>query len=347
VRVKNRQWRLRREPQGRLSADDFDLVEREIDADPQLEPGQIFVRHQIFLCAPAIRGWMSSNRPSHVPAINPGDPIISLGGGRVVKSANPKFPAGANVYCVGQWADYQVIDPAFADARVIEPPLSLLEGVGVYTINMMTAYAGLIHIGEPQAGETLVVSGAAGSVGSAALQIGRIKQMRTIGIAGGKEKCDWVLNECGADAVIDYKQGNVAARLAELCPDRIDVFFDNVGGEILQAAIDNIAKFGRIVLCGQIASYDDQRPAPGPRDMMQIIYGSVKMQGFIVTDHPERYPAMLADLKPWVDGGQLRHREDVRHGFENLPSIYAALFHGENKGTLLAVVDDEALKKPH
>ena len=344
--MKNRQWRLRCEPKAQLSAADFELVEHEIDADPKLESGQIFVKNQIFLCAPAIRGWMSSSRPSHVPGINPGDPIISLGGGKVVKSANPKFPVGASAYYVGHWADYQVIDPAFTDARVIEAPLSLFEGVGIYTINMMTAYAGLIYVGEPQEGETLVVSGAAGSVGSAALQIGRIRKMRTIGIAGGKEKCDWVLNECGADAVIDYKHEDVAARLAELCPNRIDVFFDNVGGEILQAAVDNIAKFGRIVLCGQIGSYDERGPAPGPRDMMQIIYGSVKMQGFIVTDHPERYPAMLADLKKWVDSGLIRHREDVRRGFENLPTIYAALFHGENKGTLLAVVDDEALAKP-
>lgn len=344
--MKNRQWLLRREPKGHLSADDFELVEREIDADPPLGSGQILVKNQIFLCAPAIRGWMSSDRPSHVPGINPGDPIISLGGGRVVKSANPKFPVGASAYYVGQWADYQVIDPALTDARVIEPPLSLFEGVGVYTINMMTAYAGLVYVGEPKAGETLVVSGAAGSVGSAALQIGRIKGMRTLGIAGGREKCDWVLNECGADAVIDYKKGDVAARLAELCPNRIDVFFDNVGGDILQAAVDNIAKFGRIVLCGQIASYDERGPAPGPRDMMQIIYGSVKMQGFIVTDHPDRYQAMLADLRQWVDGGLIRHREDVRHGFENLPSIYAALFHGENKGTLLAVTDDEVMHKP-
>ena len=343
--MKNRQWLLRTTPTAQLTPDHFEMVEQDI-ATPTLKDGEIFVKHQIFLCAPAMRGWMSPDRPSHVPAINPGDPIISLGGAKVLQSAHPDYPVGANIYCIGTWADYQVIVPEQADARIIPANLSLLEGIGVYNVNMMTAYCGLIYVGQPKAGETLVVSGAAGSVGSAAVQIGKIKGMRVIGIAGGPEKCGWVQDDYGADAVIDYKSENVGARLAALCPDGVNVFFDNVGGDILQAAIDNIAMFGRVVLCGQISGYDVAAPAPGPRDMMQLIYGAVRMEGFILPYFAERYGEMLADLRQWVDSGQIRHREDVRQGFENIPAIYAALFHGENKGTLLALVDEEALNKP-
>jgi hypothetical protein len=299
----------------------------------------VLIRNRVFLCTPAQRGWMSLTKASHSPSILPGDAIIAYAGGTIERSANPDFPVGTDVRYFGNWSERQIVDAVAAGLEVMEPGLSLFEGVAVYTLNMITAYCGLVFVGQPKAGETLVVSGAAGSTGSAALQMGRILGLRTIGIAGGEDKCAMLRDEYRADAVIDYKSEDVSGRLAELCPDGIDIFYDNVGGAMLQAATDNIAQYGRIVLCGQIAGYDAQSPAPGPRDMMQIVYGSVRMQGFISTDYLDRYGEIRAQLREWVESGEIRHREDVRHGFENLPEIYASLFSGENRGTLIAVVD--------
>lgn len=282
---------------------------------------------------------MGATRSAHSPAILPGDPIIAYAGGTVERSAHKDYPVGSHVRYFGTWSDYQIIDPSKVEVEKIEPGLSLFEGVAVYTLNMITAYTGLVFVGNPKAGETLVVSGAAGSTGSAALQIGRILGLRTIGIAGGAAKCAILRDEYGADAQIDYKSDDVSARLANLCPGGIDIFYDNVGGDMLQAAVDNIARHGRIVLCGQIAGYDGSSPAPGPRDMMQLVYGSVRMQGFISTDYRDRYDEIRKQLREWVESGALRHREDVRFGFENLPEIYASLFSGSNSGTLIAVTD--------
>lgn len=344
--MKSRQWLLAQRPQGEITPEHFKLVERDI-GKPDLDKGEILVKHQIFLCAPAMRGWMQADRSSFVPPIDPGDSIISLGGAKVIKSSNPDFPEGARIYCVGAWQEYQVLDPAKTECRVIEDDLPLTEAIGVYSVNAMTAYFGLLNVGQPKEGETLVVSGAAGSTGSVVVQIAKIKGLRVIGIAGGAEKCGWVVNDYGADAVIDYKNENVPERLADLCPDGIDIFFDNVGGDILQAAVDNIAKQGRIALCGQISGYDAERPAPGPRDMMQMVYGSVRMQGFLMHDYIPEFDQCRAQLRQWIDGGLISHREDIRPGFENIPRTYAALFHGDNRGTLLALVDEEALSTPN
>ena len=343
--MKTRQWLLANRPTAELGRDNFRMVERDI-GEPDLDRGQILVKHQIFVCAPAMRGWMQADRPSFVPGIDPGDPVIAMGGAKVIKSKNPAFPEGARIFCVGAWQEYQVIDPAASQCRVIEDDLSLADELGIYSLNALTAYFGLLKVGEPKAGETLVVSGAAGSTGSIVVQIGKILGMRVIGIAGGAEKCGWVMNDYGADAVVDYKSENVAKRLAELCPNRINVFFDNVGGDILQAVVDKIAQYGRIVLCGQISGYDSERPAPGPKDMMQLVYGSVRMQGFLLQDYASEIEKGRADLRNWIDSGRIKHREDIRPGFEKLPETYAALFHGDNRGSLLALLDEEALHTP-
>ncbi len=343
--MKSRQWLLATRPTAEITRDNFTMVERDI-GEPDLAKGQILVKHQIFACAPAMRGWMQADRPSFVPGIDPGDPVITLGGAKVIRSSNPAFPEGARIFCVGAWQEYQVLDPSVTECRVIEDDLSLADAVGIYSMNALTAYFGLLRVGEPKEGETLVVSGAAGSTGSIVVQIGKILGLRVIGIAGGAEKCGWVLNDYGADAVIDYKFENVAERLAALCPKRIDIFFDNVGGDMLQAVVDNIARYGRIILCGQISGYDADRPAPGPKDMMQLVYGSIRMQGFLLHDYASEFDKGRADLRSWIDSGRIKHREDIRPGFEKVPETYAALFHGENRGSLLALLDEEALNKP-
>ncbi len=342
--MKSRQWLLKREPQGEMSAEDFTC--REIELDPaSLKDGELLVRHLAFLCTPAMRGWMSSNRSKFTPAINPGDPIIAFAGSVVEASRHPDFPVGARITCFGAWQERQIINPALCEGRLVADDTTLIEAVGVLSMNMMTGYFGLTRVGQPKVGDTLVVSGAAGSTGSAVMQIGKLLGCRTIGIAGGKAKCDWLRDTCKADAVIDYKSENVSARLAELCPNGVDIFYDNVGGDILQAVVDNIAKFGRIILCGQIAGYDSTAPSPGPKNMMQLVYGSVKMQGFLMHDYMADWPEAIATLSGWLREGRIHHREDIREGFENIPDIYAALFHGDNNGTLIAVTDRAACDK--
>jgi NADPH-dependent curcumin reductase CurA len=342
--MKTRQWILKREPEGGMSSADFEC--REIGLDPDaMTDGQVLVRHQAFLCTPAMRGWMSSTRSKFTPAIRPGDPVIAFAGSVVVASRNPDFPVGTRMTCFGAWQEHQIVDPRLCEGTRVADDLTLIEAVGVLSMNMKTAYFGVTRVGQLQAGETLVVSGAAGSTGSAAMQIGKILGARTIGIAGGKAKCDWLLAECGADAVIDYRTENVRARFAELCPSGINVFYDNVGGDLLQAAVDHIAKYGRIVLCGQIADYDSGQPEQGVRNIMQLVYGGVRMQGFLMHDFIPEWPQAMADLSQWLREGRIHHREDVREGFENVPTIYSALFHGGNQGTLIAMLDPAAQRR--
>ena len=213
--------------------------------------------------------------------------------------------------------------------------MTLIEALGVYGLNSLTAYFGLLKVGEPKPGETVVVSAAAASVGSMAVQIAVILGCRVIGIAGGAAKCELIRNTFGAHAAIDYKSEDVAKRLAELCPQGVDVFFDNVGGEILQAVMQNIAVHGRVAVCGQVSAYDSDQPAPGPRDMMKVVYWRVRIQGFVLGDFARDADAARLELKRSVGENRLVHRVDLRHGFENLPGAFLDLFKGQNDGTLL------------
>ncbi|MEQ8232215.1 MAG: NADP-dependent oxidoreductase [Gammaproteobacteria bacterium] len=338
----NRQWILRARPQGHMREDDFEL--RSVPAPGgDAAPNTLLVRNVVFLCAPTMRNWMDPPGNSFYPSVPLGEVMLAPAVGRVVASGDPAYPVGSRVYTISSWQDYATIPTdAGLPLHVLPEGLSFREGIGRYGLNPLTAYFGLLEVGQPRAGETLVVSGAAGSTGSTAAQIGKIKGLRVVGIAGGAEKCAWLTGECGLDAAIDYKQGGVEARLAELCPDGIDVFYDNVGGDILQAAVNNMAPFGRIVLCGQIASYDEGRQPEGPRNMMRLIYGSIRMQGFLCGNYAERFDAAVADLQAWTAAGRIAYREDLHHGFENLPAAFRTLFSGANQGTLLVQVADEA-----
>jgi NADPH-dependent curcumin reductase CurA len=240
------------------------------------------------------------------------------------------------------WQDYAVITPGALPTPPRRQPAgwSLVDAEGLYGGNSVTAYFGLLRIGEPKPGETVVVSAAAGSTGSIAAQIGKIKGCRVIGIAGGPEKCAWLRDVCGLDGVVDYKAENVEARLRELCPDGLDVFFDNVGGEILDAAIENMARHGRVVLCGQISSYDEgDSLSRGPRNMMRVIYWRLKLQGFLMFDFADETAQAEADLRRWSEEGRLMHKVDLHHGFDQLPATFMRLFDGSNFGTLLLTND--------
>lgn len=338
---KNRQWLLKRHPEGRVVPGDFEYRETDVPDGP-LKDGEILIRNVVLLCAPTMRNWMDPPGNSGYPAVPLGAPMMAPCTARVVKSAHPDFPEGCRVATTGGWQDYQVIDPDVMMARRLPDGISFVDGMGRYGLNPLTGYFGMLKVGHPEAGDTVLVSAAAGSTGSVAAQVARIRGCRVIGIAGGAEKCAWLTGECRLADAIDYKSEDVAARVAELCPDGIDVFYDNVGGEQLQVAVDNMKRFGRIVLCGQIASYNAGEQPEGPRNMMRLIYSSITMQGFLGRDYAAEFPQAIEQLKAWTESGELVQREDVRDGFDKVPETYVALFDGANRGTLMATIDASA-----
>ncbi|MDY1007405.1 MULTISPECIES: NADP-dependent oxidoreductase [unclassified Sphingomonas] len=332
----NRKWTLAKRPDGRVATSDFAML-TEPFTPPALDEGEVLVRNHIFAVAPTIRNWLNAGPASYRGSIPIGGTIAGMTACEVVQSNHPDHPVGTRMVAMARWEDWSVLRPDTAPVPPFPIPadVTLIEALGLYSPNSLTAYFGLLDIGRPLAGETVVVSGAAGSVGSLVCQIAGIVGCRVIGIAGGPDKCRKLVEELGATAAIDYRNDDVPARLAELCPGGIDVFFDNVGGEQLEAAANAMADFGRIVLCGQISSYDRAGGAPGPRDMMKLVYGRIRMEGFVVGDFVGRAAVARAKLRDWADEGRLTVRVDQRAGFERLPEAFVALFDGGNDGTLL------------
>lgn len=307
-----------------------------------LAPGHILVHNSVFLCAPTLRNWMDAPSNSLYPSIDLGAPVLATTAGRVLDSTDDRFPVGSRVTMIGHWQEYDVVNSAAWPVRSVPEGQDLIQAMGPMGMNALTAYFGVTAVGRPMPGETMLVSGAAGSTGSVASQIGRILGCRVVGVAGGPEKCAWLVNDLGLDAAIDYRAGDLVDQIRETCPSGVDVFFDNVGGEVLQAAVESINKFGRIVLCGQIAGYNEGRPVQGPTNMMRLVYGSVRMQGFLLGDYEDELPRARADIAMWIADGRLRHREDVRVGFEKIPTVFGEIFTGGNEGTLLIVTNEDA-----
>lgn len=337
----NRQWLLARRPSGMVEAGDFQRVDAALPV-ADLAAGEILVRNIMLGFDPAQRGWMD-DAPGYMPPIALGEPVRGSAAARIVASENPDFPVGALVRGLFGWQDYAVANRA-GDAPPLRAPdgLSPQHALGMFGGASLTAHVGLLEVGALRDGETVLVSGAAGAVGSMAVQIAKLKGARVIGIAGGAEKCGWLTEEYGADAAIDYKSENVAQRLTALCPNGIDLFFDNVGGTILEAGIGNIALFGRIVLCGAISGYNDATPSPGPRNLMNLVTQRATMRGFILLDHLDCAPAAMAEFADWVESARIRYREDIQQGFENIPRSFLRLFRGENRGKQLLRIDDVA-----
>lgn len=332
----NRRWLLARRPQGKATTGDFAYDEQPF-TPPDLADGQVLVRTKVFSCAPTMRNWMNAPGRSYRASIGLGEPIIGVAAGVVEASRHPKFPVGCGISAVMRWEDYTVLTPDASPTPVLKVPegMALEDALGIFGLNSLTAYFGMTRVGEPKPGETVVVSGAAGSTGSVAAQVARNLGCRVIGIAGGAAKCARLVQELGLDGAIDYKSENVAARLKDLCPNGVDVFYDNVGGEILQAVMENVAVHARIAVCGQVAAYDSDQPAPGPRDMMKLVYWRVRIQGFVMGDYAQDSDAALAQLRQWRDEGRLTYRTDLREGFGQLPGAFLDLFTGGNDGALL------------
>ena len=223
--------------------------------------------------------------------------------------------------------------------RAIPPEVSLTNALSVFGMTTLTAYFGLFDVGRPEPGETVVVSGAAGATGSAAIQMARAHGCRTVGIAGGAEKCGWLRDVARADGVIDYKSDDLGARLDELCPDGINVYFDNVGGPMLEKVLNRAANRGRIVVCGVISGMNLEKPAPGPSNLRNLITRRLRMEGFVVLDYLGRIAEAMAKIEPWAASGDLVIREDVQEGMANVPATLLRLFRGENRGKQLLRLD--------
>ncbi|MFN2465782.1 MAG: NADP-dependent oxidoreductase [Candidatus Dormibacteria bacterium] len=329
----NHAFRLASRPVGMPKREDFDYVEAAV---PELVDGQVLIKVLYLSLDPAMRGWMNDVR-SYVPPVGIGEVMRAGGVGRVLKSNNPRFKEGDFVHGMLGIQEFALSDGR--DLYSVDPNLAPLPTyLGALGMPGMTAYFGLLDICRPQPGETVVVSAAAGAVGSAVGQIARIKGCRAIGIAGGEEKCRYIVEELGFDGAIDYKSGDVTAGLKEHCPQGVDIYFDNVGGEILDAVLARLHRGARIALCGAISQYNNTGPARGPSNYMSLLVYRATMKGFLVFDYLDRYPDAMREMGAWIASGKLKAQEDVVEGLETFPDTLLKLFRGENTGKLVLKV---------
>ena len=336
----NRQWLLARRPQGQVQLTDFAWHEQPF-TPPALEDGEVLLHNRYFLCAPTMRNFLNAPGRSYRASVPIGDPISGVVGSEVVASRHADYPVGCRVTTIARWEDYSRMHPGRVEVPVykVDPAVSLEEMMGPLSLNSLTAYYGLLGVGRIRSGETVVVSAAAGSVGSMACQIARIAGCRVIGIAGGPAKCAWLRETLHVDGAIDYKHDDIPSRLAELCPQGVDMYFDNVGGAVLDAVMDQMALHGRVAVCGQLSAYDSDEPARGRFDMMKVVYRRIRIEGFVLGDYAEHVDTARAQLRAWLQEGRIQCRIDLRQGLRTLPSAFLDLFKGANEGTLLVAND--------
>lgn len=323
-------------PSGWLSTGNFDIVEEPV---PELSDGEVLTRVIHASLDPYMRGRMNDAK-SYVPPFKLGEVLTTRAVGEVVASGNEKYSKGDIIvgmlgledYSISRGGDFVKLMPGLA------PWPSYL---GVLGMPGMTAYVGLLRIGQPKDGETVFVSAASGAVGAVVGQIAKIKGCRVVGSAGSDAKVDYVTGELGFDAAFNYKTESPAQALPRLCPDGIDINFENVGGAMLEAAVDCMKPFGRIVFCGAISQYNETEPPPGPRNLMSIIGKRLRVEGFIVTDHSDLLPDFLKDVGGWLAGGRIKSRETVVKGLERAPEAFVGLFKGENFGKLVIQISEE------
>jgi NADPH-dependent curcumin reductase len=323
-------------PAGALKDSDFEMVDAPV---PEPADGEALVRTLYLSLDPAIRVWMNGV-DTYVPGIHVGDVMRAGGLGEVVQSRTPAYREGDLVFGMMRWSDYCIAGTGPDGMTTLPRQEPITAFLSVLGVTGLTAYFGMFDVGQAKEGDTLVVSGAAGAVGSVAGQIGKIIGCRVVGIAGGPEKCAWLTEQLGFDAWIDYKSQDVNARLRETCPDGVDVFFDNVGGDILDAVLAQINLHARIVLCGAISQYDQAEFAPGPRNVINLIPQRGRMEGFILLDYRNRFPEAIVQLAQWVQEGRIQYAEDIVDGLENTPTAFRKLFTGANTGKLIVKVAD-------
>jgi len=329
----NKQLLFVKRPTGEADASTWSMETNEI---PSIGEGEFLVKQHYVSLDPAMRGWMD-DRKSYIAPMEIGSVMRAGSVGEVVESNHPKFAVGSHVvgtggvqqYAVSNGKGYYPVDPRLAP---------LPRYIGTLGMPGMTAYFGIIEVGELKEGDIVLVSGAAGAVGSVVGQIAKIKGCQAIGIAGGPEKCKYVVDELGFDACIDYKNENVAARLKETCPKGLDIYFDNVGGEILNTALTRLRRNARIVICGAISQYNNTTPIKGPSNYLSLLVNRASMKGMVVFDYADKYQQAAMQMGMWMAEGKLKSREDIYEGIENFPETYARLFSGEKKGKLVLKV---------
>jgi len=331
--MQSREIHLKRYPQGTPTLDDFEIATVDL---PTPGEGQVVVRNRFLSVDPYMRGRMNPARNSYVAPFEIGKPLGGDAVGEVVASRDPNFPVGSHVTSFLGWRE-AFVAPGKRLERIDAQGFPLSAYLGVLGMTGMTAYVGLLRFGGPKPGSTLFVSGAAGAVGSAVCQIGKIKGCRVVASAGSPAKAKWLTAVAGVDAVIDYRETpDLAEALRAHCPDGIDIYFENVGGAHLEAALENMAMNGRIVVCGLIAGYNDAKP--GPANLFQIIAKRLSIQGFLVGDHDDMQPTFLADMRRWIKSGTLKWEETVVEGIDRVPEAFIGLFTGANLGKMVVRV---------
>ena len=338
MNLTNRRWVLRHRPHGEIKPSDLEFVSEPVR---DLGEGEVLIRNLYLSLDPTNRIWMS-DMEQYMPPVDVGAPMRGGVVGVVEASRSDRFkPGDIASPGLGAWEAYTVAHERAARPMTPPPGLPLTAMMSVLGATGLTAYCGTVFIGDPKPGETMVVSAAAGAVGSIAGQIGKIKGARAVGIAGGPRKCAWLTEELGFDGAIDYKSEDVGAALDRLCPNGIDVNFENVGGEIMDAVFSRMNKFGRMALCGMISGYNSDGVMPGPRDFSRILMRSLTVKGFIVIDYLPRAGEAMAELAPWVLERRLKWKAHVVDGLENALDALGRLFTGDHDGKLLVRVSAE------
>jgi NADPH-dependent curcumin reductase CurA len=328
----NHQYRLASRPNGLPTRANWSATE---EAVKRPGDGEFLVKTLYISLDPAMRAWLNEGR-SYIPPVGIGEVMRAGAIGRVVESKHPKFAVGDHVNGLFGIQEYALSDGKGAvkvDPRLAPLPVYL----GMLGLTGMTAYFGLLDVGKVKAGETVVVSGAAGAVGMAAGQIAKIQGCRVVGIAGGEAKCKYVVEQLGFDACVDYKHGDLKAELKKHCPKGVDVYFDNVGGEILDTVLTRLAMHARVVICGAISQYNATAPK-GPSNYMSLLVNRASMTGFVVFDYAPRYAEAAKEIAGWMTAGKLKSREDIVEGIETFPETFLRLFKGENTGKLVLKV---------
>ncbi len=331
----NRRYLLTSRPVGLVTQENVRLD----DSQPVPEPaeGQALIRVRYLSIDPTIRTWMD-DAPGYLPPIDIGGVVRSGGIGEVVTSRTPAHRPGDLVFGMTGWQDYVLAGEGDGSMTTIPPGVDPALALSVFGVTGLTAYFGLYDVGQPVAGDTVVVSGAAGATGSVVGQLARIAgAANVVGIAGSAEKCAWLTGELGFDHAIDYRREDVSRRIGEVCPSGIDVFFDNVGGEILDACLAHLALKARVVLCGAISQYNEDRPV-GPRNYLSLITRRARMEGFLILDYLDRFPEAQAAMAGWVVEGSIKHREQVVEGLDHAVDALNLLFSGGNTGKVVVRV---------
>jgi len=334
----NHQVRLAKRPVGTPTRDNWSFTSEPV---PEPAAGGVLVKTLALSLDPAMRGWMNDAK-SYIPPVGIGEVMRAGGIGQVVASQNPKFAVGDLVSAGLGVQEYMLV----AEDQIkrngmfkIDPRLGThTQWLNVLGMPGMTGYFGLLDIGLPKPGETVVVSGAAGAVGQTVGQLAKIKGCRVVGIAGGRAKCDWVVNELGFDACVDYKAGDVKAGLKEHCPKGVDIYFDNVGGDILDDVLARLARGARIIICGAISQYNNTTPVQGPKNYLSLLVHRARMEGMVVFDYADRFPIAVAEMAGYLKDGRMKSKEDVVQGLETFPEALVKLFTGENFGKLVLQV---------